>query len=268
MSTRRPIRPYAHLFQLGRDARVGTTRVPPALTTVPCYVYRDADAARARHLDAIAEPAMDQATGELLLAAIEGVVDRRGILHELCTDAELAVERAPAHTNGFHAGVSIDQAREALERGGFVVHVVDDGGEEEADDDGARALDDLLRHLDLASLDVTLRSIAARDEELPVHAAAIEEILQEELEGPAPEAFGARAAARLADAHPELRDVLVLLAARVAKGSHGEQAAPARALFSALPPAADARVVKAVAKAGLGPADDRPRPARPRPVRR
>lgn len=268
MSTRRSIRPYAHLFQLGRDARVGTTRVPPALTTVPCYVYRDADAARARHLDAIAEPAMDQATGELLLAAIEGVVDRRGILHELCTDAELAVERAPAHTNGFHAGVSLDQAREALERGGFVVHRVDDGDPEAADDDGMAALDALVRHLDLASLDVTLRSIAAREEELPVHAAAVEEILEDVIEGPAPEAFGARAATRLADEHPERREVLVLLAARVAKGARGELAAPARALFAALPPAADARVLKAVAKAGLGPADDRPRPAPRRPVRR
>ena len=88
------------------------------------------------------------------------------------------------------------------------------------------------------------------------------------IEGPAAEAFAARAATRLAEAHPEQLELLVLLAARVVKGARGELAAPARALFAALPPAVDPRVVKAVARAGLGPADDRPRPARPRPVRR
>jgi hypothetical protein len=207
------------------------------MMTAPCYVYRAADSSRARHLDAIAEPAVDEATGELVLVAIEGVVERRNILHEMCTDAELAVERAPAHTNGFHAGVTMAAADEALVRGGFVVHRVDDA----ADDLGA-----LERHLDLTSLDVVLRSIAAGDEELPVHAASAEEILQRAIVGDAPGDFAAAAATRAARHHPELVDALVLLATRAAAAADRDRGAAARALVAALPAATDPRVRRAV----------------------
>jgi len=249
VSPRRPIRPYVHVFQLGPDARVGATRVPPTMTAIPCFVYRAADAERARHLDAIAEPAVDDALGELVFQAIEGVVERRSILQELCTDAELSVELAPAHTNGCHAGASMEQAIAALAKGGFAVHVVDGEDPWHRDDPGASALDALERHLDLASLEVLLRSIAARDEELPVHAASASEILEGALERPAPEAFAVRAAKRLADRHPELLHTLLLLAARLASDASGERVAPTRALLAALPTAKDGRVKKAVAAA-------------------
>lgn len=203
-----------HVFQLGRDARGG--KVPPALTTAPCYVYRAADAERARHLDAIAEPPIDAATGDIVLAAIEAAVERWGILHELCTDAELDQERAPAHTNGFHAGVSIEQAIDALERGGFVVHRV---GDDDAEPSEVRVLDDLVRHLDLASLPALRRSLAARDEELPHHAGAAEQLLVAARDRPSWKDFAQRAAARVAELDPELRDVLDLLTRRVTRAS-------------------------------------------------
>lgn len=213
-TARRTFRPYVHVFQLGRDARGGA--VPPALTSAPCYVYRAAHAARAQHLDAIAEPPIDEATGDIVLAAIEAAVERWGILHELCTDAELDQERAPAHTNGFHAGASMDQAIEALERGGFVVHRVDPAGDPSALAEH-RALDDLVRHVDLASMPALRRSLAAREKQLPHHADAAEQILVAFLDRPAPEAFLQRAAARVADLDPELRDLFELLAARATR---------------------------------------------------
>ncbi len=232
-----------HLFQLGPDARVGKERVPAALTTVPCYVYRDADARRASHLDAMAEPAVDEREGELTLAAIEGVVDRWGILHELCTDAELDVERAPAHTNGFHAGATLAQATEALVRGGFVVHLLL-GAEPAEEKDPARALVALVRHLDLSSLDATFRALAPREGELPHHAAAVEAILEAALEREAPEEFAEDAVAQAAALDRELVDSLVLHAARVARRAGRDHADAARALLGALPAAVDARVQK------------------------
>jgi hypothetical protein len=207
VASRRSFRPYVHVFQLGRDAR--GSAVPLQLTTAPCYVYRAAHAARAHHLDAIAEPAIDEATGDVVLAAIEAAVERWGVLHELCTDAELDAERAPAHTNGFHAGATMEQAIAALARGGFVIHRVDDGGAAEPTEE--RALDDLVRHLDLASLPALRRSVAAREEELPFHASAARQIVLAARDRPGWEGFLQRATTRVAELDPELREVLEAL---------------------------------------------------------
>lgn len=124
-SPRQKPEPVVFVFSLGTLAMVGRKALPPRFAAIPCYLYRESEAARTKHLDAIPESGVGAADAELVFRAIEIALERADLLAQLCTDAELDAGMSPTYSTGFHPGASLDQACDALTRGGFRVARVD-----------------------------------------------------------------------------------------------------------------------------------------------
>ncbi len=112
-ATRRP-RPYAFVFQLGKEARVGKKKVPAALASALCFFYRSEHEPLAAKLDAIAEVKVAQADADLMFTALDGAIAENELRDELYSDAELAAGGERTEKSGFHAGGTFDACREAL----------------------------------------------------------------------------------------------------------------------------------------------------------
>lgn len=144
---------HAFVFRLGEGAKAGMKPVPAAYTTSPCYYYRMDRKALGKHLSAIPEPDVDAADIEVTFAAIDLFVEKHRLRRELYSDAELETGGEYAETRGFHTGATFAETRAALARGGFgIVDLARPAGIE-------RDVDELVRHLDLASLDLVLDRI-------------------------------------------------------------------------------------------------------------
>src|SRR5205085_1682223 len=114
--------PVIFVFQLGKHTKAGKKSVPAAYTSVPCYVYRESEKARTKHLDAIEEDEVDDAHSEIVFEAVEVMLDRCDLHRELSTDDEIDRGKSTAYTTGFHPNASFADACAALARGGFVIH--------------------------------------------------------------------------------------------------------------------------------------------------
>ncbi len=224
----RKVRPYVFVFSLGAGAKVGKRRVPAAFAVAPCYFYRSDQEAHAHVLDALPEPSVPEPQVDLVLEAIDALVERCDLRAELYTDLELEEDAAWSELRGFHAGAGAAEVTAALERGGFVIaRDVEPGAvRPKAAAALARGLEALERHLDLTDLGLVNQRI---DEgaELPRHASAAALVVTDMLASQA-KAFTARVQIAATTWHADWRDTLLTLVAVALK------AAPTRELQTLL----------------------------------
>lgn len=163
--------PLAYVFQLGKNAKGGKTRVPTQYTTSPCYFYRADKKSFGAALNAIPEPDVADDDVDVTFAAIDGYVAENDLRRELYTDAEIEAGGAHSETRGFHAGASYEETKAALVRGGF--NVID----RLAPRGLGPEMDDLAHHLHFTSLELVLRGFREEVSFLP-HADAASGILE------------------------------------------------------------------------------------------
>ncbi|AKV02730.1 glucan synthase 1-related protein [Labilithrix luteola] len=242
-TTLREPKPYVWIFRLGKSARVGKKRVPSAFADLCCYLYRDEHEEHKEELSSIEEPEVSERDTEVTFAAINEFADRCDLRRELYADAEIEEEGEHAQNFGFHAGASYEEAKAALEEGGFTVAEMFDAltvppvkrSAAEALGDSLAALE---RHLDLTSLDLVLERIAASGV-LTWHALSAHGVVSDALASKASSEFSAHVHDAVPGWHPELRDTLILIAGRLA---NNEGTVALRRFFEGLPAPKDGRV--------------------------
>jgi cell wall assembly regulator SMI1 len=239
--------PYVFVFQLGKNAKAGKTRVPAAYTTSPCYYYRSDKKSFGKLLGKIPEPEVEDSAIDITFAAIDAYVADNALRLELYSDEEIERGGKRAETRGFHAGATYEQTKEALAKGGF--NVIDRLGPEGL----GRDVDDLARHLDQSSLALVLKSLRGQVSKL-FHAESAAWVLRSALDGGREDRL-IEAILRVAPTWTkEMRERLIVLAAQ-AFHAYAEEAcggfstdkgraslATLRGLLAALPPLDDAAV--------------------------
>lgn len=134
-------RPTVFLFALGESA-------PAGLEETPCYIYREGGERHRKVLAAIPESPISDEVSDAMFEAIAAYVEEHELSNELYTDEEV-LERDDTDEDpmGFHPGLGLDAAREALAEGGFLVVVHQPGPGNPRFGSAGDALDALEHHL-------------------------------------------------------------------------------------------------------------------------
>lgn len=246
--------PYVFLFQLGKGAKAGETRVPRAFTTAPSYLYRQDAKSHAKKLDAIDEPDVPEDEADVVFEAIDAFVDLHELRRELYEDAEIESGREYAETRGFHAGASYADAKAALAKGGFVVVDL------QAPPGVGADIDALARHTRLGSLPLLTKALRAGD--WLVHGSGARDVLAEALAKGRAEALFPALARAATGFTSKMRKLLVValyeawVRARTVEDTHDRDVT--RTLCAALAPELDAQAKTRLADLGLLPREAAP----------
>jgi len=217
--------------------------VPRQLVDAPCYVVREDCGHLTTAIHELAETPVTKADAKTMVATLREFIESFDIARDLYSDAEEPDVESFDYRTAYFSGVSLEDARKALEQCGAIVEEIISLPEKF---ERGVAMQTLERHLEMTSLPRSLEAISGGDE-LPYHARELRIVIEYGLDTD-PKNFRKALLEKLASATSEQKDVVTLLVAHGSRDKECDSRKALAALLAELPKPVDAGVKKQLEK--------------------